>query len=369
MDEILFEKVKNYFSGQMSPEEQLQFKAELTTNKDLATVFDLYQTIEKGLFDTEESAAEEGLLRNTLKEVHERYIANELQQDAEQTQTNEEKQQLPESDLEKVTPAIETSKVQSGKIRRLGVWKSLAIAATVIGVILVGSIWYLQKEKSSPAVATVKDKGDKSKDITIQDTAHPQINTPTANIATQDKHKTPEQKQDNINLAKTSVPDRAHREALYARNFKPDAIPSNFPDLLQEALSHFKDQEYKDVIAAIDIDAIKTSMEELRPRGQPDEQQEKEEKQTLFYAYYYKALSYMADNNAAKAIPEFQNALTKSPDKFWQGKAQWYLALAYLKAGKIDGAKMWLKQVVNNNKAGEYKQKALQLISELEGNQ
>ncbi|MBD0280328.1 MAG: tetratricopeptide repeat protein [Flavisolibacter sp.] len=368
MDESLFEKVKDYFSGQMSPEEQLQFKAELTTNKDLATAFDLYQTIEAGIFDTEESTAEEDLLRNTLKEVHERYIANERQQDAEQAQTNGE-ESYPASGLEQGAPAMEAPGTQKGIIRRIGMWRSLAIAAAVIGIIVISSLWLIQKQRNSQEVATIRDKPNTSKDIPIQDTPPPQMNTPTDNIAVQDKPITPEQNQDNSKLTKASVPDRAHREALYARNFKPDAVPADLPDLLQEALTRFKEQEYKDAIAAIDIDALKTSMEELRPRGQPNKQQEKEEKLTLFYAHYYKALSYMADNNTEKAIPEFQNALSNNPDKFWQGKAQWYLALAYLKAGNINEAKMRLKQVVNNNKAGAYNQKALQLIKELESNQ
>ncbi|MBD0378441.1 MAG: hypothetical protein ICV51_22790, partial [Flavisolibacter sp.] len=196
MDDILFEKVKDYFSGQMSPEEQLQFKAELTTNKDLATAFDLYQTIEAGIFDTEESTAEEDLLRNTLKEVHERYIANERQQDAEQAQTDEE-ESYPASGLEQGAPAMEAPGTQKGIVRRIGMWRSLAIAAAVIGIIVISSLWLIQKQRNNQEVATIRDKPNTSKDIPIRDTPPPQMNTPTDNIAAQDKPITPEQNQDN----------------------------------------------------------------------------------------------------------------------------------------------------------------------------
>jgi Tfp pilus assembly protein PilF len=84
-----------------------------------------------------------------------------------------------------------------------------------------------------------------------------------------------------------------------------------------------------------------------------------------FYAQYYLAQSYMSTNNMTNAIQELQNAIKIAPDKIWESKIQWYLALAYLKTDQIIKTKILLKEVANKELANNYKQRAINLINDL----
>jgi hypothetical protein len=346
MNEILLQKVKDYFSVNMSPEERLQFEKEVESDEELATLFDLYQTIENGVDDIEEYTEEEVALRNSLKKLHEQYVSNERHHESE-------------AFIESYT-----SKAEDGKVRSMKLWKNLAIAAVFISLIVLCAIWLVPERKSSQDIAT-KNETKKQPGSTIgEDTSLSPVNRSDEYNTIQEKSK-PQQNQDSIQSIKPSIFNKEKREALYANNFKADKTPASIPYLLKEAIDLYNDQEYSDAIAAIDIEAIQTSLEDHRSRGMQDEQQEKEEKLTLFYAYYYKAMSHMAENKAEKAIPVLRNALNRSPDPFWQGKTRWYLALANLKTGKVKEATALLKQVANTSQSREYRQKALKIIDEL----
>lgn len=367
MNETLFDKVKDYFNGKMTRAEQLLFEAEMETNKELATAVELYRLIEEGIDEAEGYPAEEALLRNALNQLHEQYLANELQRDADPIKTTDEKQPSLASELNKETAPVPSTEFyisgqEKGKRRRIKLWRNAAIAAAVTGIVSIGAIWFLGREKVSPGVAIKNKKSDRTKTIIVPDTSDVQGSEPTEYTATKGENKKPEQQQNKNILAQSFNP-------LYATHFKTDTAPSRIPYPLQEALAHYKNQAYKDVIAAIDIDAIKTAIENFRPRAEQDEKQDKEENLTLFYAHYYKAQSYLADNKAEKAIGELRNALTKSPDEFWKNKTQWYLALAYLKTGQTKQSQTWLKKVADSDSSGEYKQKALRLISEMSNRQ
>ncbi len=84
-----------------------------------------------------------------------------------------------------------------------------------------------------------------------------------------------------------------------------------------------------------------------------------------FYSHYYLSQSYMSVNNMTNAIQELENANTKVPNKLWKNKVQWYLALAYLKKGRIKKAETLLKEVADYGQNNDYKQKANKLIDEL----
>jgi thioredoxin-like negative regulator of GroEL len=62
-------------------------------------------------------------------------------------------------------------------------------------------------------------------------------------------------------------------------------------------------------------------------------------------------------------IPDLHKAVKNSPDKYWKSKAQWHLALAHLKTGEVEKAAVLLKRVAGNDKSGEYRQKATELLS------
>ncbi|MCU7548179.1 hypothetical protein OCK74_03595 [Chitinophagaceae bacterium LB-8] len=346
MNEILLEKVKDYFSVNMTPEERLQFEKDLETDEELAKLFDLYQTIENGVDDIEEYTEEEAALRDTLKELHEEYGIHERHHE-------------PEAFIE-----AHTSTTEVGKVRSINLWKNLAIAAVLISIIALCVIWLVPERKSSQDIANKNETKEQPVSTIPEDTSTLPVNKTDEHKAMQEKSE-PQQNKDSIQSIKPSTLTKEEREALYANNFKADKTPARTPDLLKDAMDHYKDQEYRDAIATIDIESIQTSLEDQRTRGIPDEQQRQEENITLFYAHYYKAISHMAENKTSQAIPELRNALKRSPDQFWQGKTRWYMALANLKTGKVKEATALLKQVAHSSQAREYRLKALKLINDL----
>ncbi|MCY7422417.1 MAG: tetratricopeptide repeat protein, partial [Chitinophagaceae bacterium] len=90
---------------------------------------------------------------------------------------------------------------------------------------------------------------------------------------------------------------------------------------------------------------------------------------TRFNTHYYLALSYLASNTGiANAIVNLKSAISNNPDSFLQTKAEWYLALAYLKTTETKKAEQLLKKIILNDNAGEYRQKALLLLTDLKKN-
>lgn len=156
----------------------------------------------------------------------------------------------------------------------------------------------------------------------------------------------------------SSVPER-----LVAKNFAPDNLPSKVPVFLEDPSAAYEENKYEKAIEGYkkviaEITDVENS--ELTSRGNRSAIE-----LTSFYAHYYIAQCYMYINDTAKAIQEFENAITKAPDNAWKIKAQWYQALAYLKAGQTQKAETLLEEVAKNEQANEYKQKAVKLMEEL----
>jgi tetratricopeptide (TPR) repeat protein len=136
---------------------------------------------------------------------------------------------------------------------------------------------------------------------------------------------------------------------LYARYFNPDAAPETRDEYLVEAFTLYEAGEYSRAIAAFgEITSAPLT------RGETAE-----EALTIFNAFYYQALSYLATGNTAQAITAFKRLSTHNP--FLQAKVRWYLALAYLKAGQWKEANQLLVQLSQNKEAKDYRQKARSL--------
>lgn len=348
MKEEWYEKIEDYLNGSMSPEEQSLFESELATNEELLTLFNLYRTIEEEMRDDAKSGKEDASLRNSLGALNEKYFEAKPQEEAKQV----EKERTAQPAVLKPIAggpeggSAEDFRGEHGKVRRITTWRSLAVAAVTVGLVSLGVLWYTQNEKDDSGLAINDKKNDTAKNIITSDTGVP--NVPSNQIAKQDDV-------DSANKRQKNKIGQPKGEALFAHNFMPDTAPTHKPPSLQRALASYENKQYKDA-----IEGIRNPDSGLVTRGPKEDK-----KLTVFYTHYYMALSHIADSNTVKAIPELQNAIKKSPDKFLKSKAQWYLALAYLKVGEVDKAEVLLKQITNNYQAGEYKQKAVELRDEL----
>ncbi len=144
---------------------------------------------------------------------------------------------------------------------------------------------------------------------------------------------------------------------VYTEYFELDNPPERRPESLDDAFDYYVMEEYGDAIKAfenIDTDDL------LVTRGTEDDK-----KLTAFYKFYYEGLSYMAESDFAEAISRLENAVTQGPDDYLRSKAQWFLALAYVKVHDAEKARLILKVLGENDGALEYKEKAVKMMNGL----
>ena len=144
---------------------------------------------------------------------------------------------------------------------------------------------------------------------------------------------------------------------VYIKYFQRDATPDHPPESLGEAFDYYNMEEYEEAIDAfnqIDTDNLVVT------RGSEENQE-----QATFYKFYFKGLSQMEESKFEEAIAELDIAVTKSTDSYSKSKAQWYLALAYVKTNEKEKAEALLKLLAENDNALEYKERALQMINDL----
>jgi tetratricopeptide (TPR) repeat protein len=79
--------------------------------------------------------------------------------------------------------------------------------------------------------------------------------------------------------------------------------------------------------------------------------------------YFFLGNAYLANGNITEAIDTFRKLLELPSD--FKDRANWYLALAYLKNDNSDLAQSTLKDLSKNAQALSYKEKAAQLLKEL----
>ena len=208
-------------------------------------------------------------------------------------------------------------------------WRWVAIAAAVTGIILLMRIFTPSADKSSFA-----DEHKKKSDTTHKIVA---ADSPVVTIDSQVK--------------KTDIQPRT----LYAQVFRPDEVPEDPNGPLDNAFFYYASKHYKKAITAIDSAGSKTltrGSDSFTPV-------------TKFYAAYYKALSMLSLGNVSGAVKLLMQSMSLAPSAFLKAKAQWYLALAYLKQENVPTAIETLGILIKNPSAGEYKHKAEKLLSEL----
>jgi len=335
MYNIPLEKIEQYLHDELSVEERLLFESEIATNKELASAFNLYRKIEHEMRAGKDDAGR-AAVKDSLQQLGKTYFKKD-------ETGNQSAAQIA---------SLHSSKQKSFKkdTKSISLWKQLAIAATIIGVISLSVIIYRQSLQKNHPVANTNKKPDSSANIIKEDSAQIHKNIIEQNLANQNKSDTNKDAKQKQQLQTNS-----NHEVLFANNFRPDTIPESTAGPLEDAFAYYENGDYKNAIASIETADLNTEL-----RGQ-----ETDTKHIIFYARYYKALSYLVENRVEKAIPELNNAIKDSPDSVLQVKAQWYLALAYLKSGDIKKAEKLLTKIVSNNHESAFKSKASALLTDL----
>jgi len=207
------------------------------------------------------------------------------------------------------------------------IWKWVSIAAAVTGIVVLMTI-FISPSKDKP-LAERKVNSDPFKKAGRRDS-----------IANTDNQ-----------ITKKDIQPRI----LYAQNFEPDEIPEDPNGPLDNAFFYYAAKQYNNAITAIDSagsKALTRGNDSFTPL-------------TTFYAVYYKALSMLMINDDGGAITNLTQAAALAPHSYYKTKAQWYLALAYLKQEDIASAENVLRDVANNPSAGAFKGKAESLLDTL----
>jgi tetratricopeptide (TPR) repeat protein len=326
MNETLLEKAELYVNGGMNDEERLLFEKEMAANEQLSSYVNLYKDIDTTMRNKEKHNVQEEALKESVKKLNAIYFNAPAAaiSGAEETKT-----------------AILKALLKPG----ISTWKTLAIAAATIGVISISIFWYVQNKRTSKEIAG-NTKKDSATAIINADTTHLQ-NEPS-NIVVQNNNDTISHEKELATLTQQK------RESLFKTNFKTDAVPVNIEGPLEDAFTYYNAQQYDDAATEFSTADLSST------RGS-----ETDTELTAFYAYYYAGISYLAGNKTNKAITALNKALTKNTGTFMQVKAQWYLALAYVRTGEINKATGLLAEVSANNTESEYKSKAGVLLAEL----
>lgn len=196
------------------------------------------------------------------------------------------------------------------------------VAAVAIGLVVTTVLFLLAKKDRSDAVVQTNTKKDTAAKLTK---AGPHGDTP-----------------DNRMPALVQNKKRDSAFNLFYEPYRSENDPPEVGDLY----TAYRKGRYAEVLSATEAD--------IQLMGTGDR-----EDVLAQYLHLYKGLSYLAENKPVPAIEQFNEAMKKSNASFYQ--AQWYCALAWLRAGEIDKSLMQLKNI--SGTASPYVNKAKNLIS------
>jgi len=131
------------------------------------------------------------------------------------------------------------------------------------------------------------------------------------------------------------VPDFA---LLYKKYFVKDKLPETYPLLLADAFNNYENGDYAS-IQQLNLNDIS----EMRGEDKLNNRQN-----ILQLGHYYKGIAFLETNNTQQAIINFNWVIKNQPDKSLRVKAQWYLALTYLKEHNGEKATELCSAVMNN---------------------
>lgn len=195
-----------------------------------------------------------------------------------------------------------------GKIA--GIRKWLALGAAVITAIMLVTIFW-QKPETKPSAANKN----------IIDTAQKTTNPPPEIVTTPAKDSSA-----GIDLA-----------LLFKQYFKKDALPEQYPLYLAEAFTDYESGNYT-TLQQLDL----SNLPQTRSINESDSKEN-----ILKWGHYYKGLAFLQTGNTKQAIINLHWVLNNQPDKALRAKAQWYLALAYLKENNKEKAIELCRSIVN----------------------
>lgn len=331
-----YENIQNYLDGKMTPQEEQDF---------------LYQ-IENDIFFKENFEFEKELRQNlnsllNKKNVFEKESAyNDAKNDFKDMdaikslikKAGGEWEQENQKILNPVAENVLDIKPRQSKTKVINLksWIIIAAAACIV-IAVIGLIWFIRKP-SSPSLVTMHENH-----VTKNDSNNNALKT------------TPADTIQNIN-PQTQKVDFA---ALFKKYYAKDTAKPEMPELLAMIPENYKKGDYS--FRKMNLDNIPNT------RGSSKDINSKQN--ILQLGHYYKGLSYIETNDQKKANENLQWVINNATNEKIKTKAQWYLALIFLKNDENQKAMPLLFSLSKNSKASPYNKKSQGILQAIGASQ
>lgn len=326
-----YERIQNYLDGIMTPPEEKDFLIELDKNISFKESFEFERDLRQNLTSILDK-------KNIFDEENAYFKTDKKAEDYDSIKSLIEKagNEWSEENKKFSSAAFNISDKESGpgksKVVHIKSWSVITAAACIV-IAIISLVWFSHKDSSTLIV-----KSNSTNDI--------KKDSGSTNIV-----KTiPNDSSKNINPGTQKI----NYSALFKKYYAKDTSNPKMPDMLAMVPANYRNGDYS--FREIDLGKIPIS------RGSSNDINSKQN--ILQLAHYYKGLSYVETNDYKKAIENLQWVITNAINDQIKIKAQWYLALIYLKEGNKK-ANALLLSVSKNEKAIPYNRKATDILEGL----
>lgn len=208
-------------------------------------------------------------------------------------------------------PANKVAPAPPGKVTGMRKWLAISAAAVVI---ITFTLLALLRQKPGSVEVVVNN--------TEADTTQGKSNQPPVVITEPAKNSS-----EAIDLPR-----------LFKQYFKKDVLPDHYPLFLAEALTDYEAGNYATL--------QQLNLNDLPQTRSVDEANNQEN--ILKWGYYYKGLAFLQTGNTKEAATNLNQVLNNERGTALKAKAQWYLALTYLKENNSEKAAELCRNIVRS---------------------
>ncbi len=326
-----YENIQNYLDGVMTPQEEIVFLNELKQNASLKESFDFEKELRQNLrsiqdkknlfekpddyYETDKNVADNNSIRNLIEQAN-----NEWEQE------NKNSPNISELIIDN------RPRLPKARVVNLKSWIGIAAAACVLLAVASLVLFLPQSHAPSSIVKNI-------------DTSSIKKNTNITKTIPGDSIK-------NINPEAPGV----DAIALFKKYYTKDTAHPSMPDLLAAVPEQYQkgNYSYTDEINFGNVPNTRGSSADINSK-----------QNILQLGHYYKGISYIETNDNKKAVENLKWVIDSAQNPQLETKAQWYLALIYLKENNAKKALPLLSSLSKNSNEIQYHKKAAEVLKDL----
>lgn len=328
-----YERIQSYLDGTMTPQEENNFLAELNRYPSLKESFDFEKELRQNLTSIQDKKnlfEKDSNYYETDKSVDD---ANSIRRLIEKAGDEWEEENKKSTNI---TRLISDNRLRphKTKIINLRSWVTIATAACVV-LAVAGLMLFWPKLATQPPIAKTIDTSSAKKST----------NNDITKITPGDSIK-------NIN----SETKKFNGNASFKKYYAKDMSNPQMPDLLAMVPANYQKGNYS-YNERLELDKVPNT------RGASNDINSKQN--ILQLGHYYKGLAYIETNDYKKSIENLRWVIDSAQSPQLKIKAEWYLALIYLKENNTKKALTLLFSLLKNSVHVQYHKQATELLETL----